>query len=454
MIAPKDQVIVGVSGGADSICLLFLLHELSMEMDFGLSAVHVNHQIRETAARDEKYVQDFCQKYQIPLHCESFPVLEIAKKTGQSVEEAGRSVRFQAFEKWMDDKRANKIALAHHIDDQAETVLFHLARGTGIDGLCGIRPVRDKVIHPLLCVTREEIEDFLKKEGLKYMTDETNAQDIYARNAIRHKILPVLEKQVSNKAKEHIATTSGMCLEASAYLEKQTQMAYEEYVCVSDNNVICVKNELMQADNYIQKSVIHKALAELSGSRKDIHAIHIQSVLSLFAKQTGRRIHLPYEICASKAYIGVELEKNTKTDMVFFEQKLIVDPKKETFYQIDQNQTIRMRVFEANKIDEVSQKTYTKWFDYDKINGCLTLRNRQSGDYLYVQEKMRQTLKAYMINEKIPQKQRAMIPIIADEDQVLWVIGYRISSYFKITKQTKTVLEITILGGKEIGRDS
>jgi len=456
MIEPKDKILVGVSGGADSVCLLFLLYKLSVVMDFEVFAVHVNHQIRETAPRDEAFVKELCERFNVSCFVESVPVLEIAKKQGISVEEAGRQVRFDAFAKYKKALRADKIALAHHKDDQAETVLFHLCRGCGVDGIQGIKPVRQDVIHPLLCVDRREIEDYLAKEKLTFVTDETNLLTEYSRNVLRHEVLPVLEERICKGSSAHIARTADISREAVDYLNRQTMQVFERTVSVEQEGFLV--NEMLFTEHaYIQKSVILEVLSKAAGSRKDISSVHIESVVSLFGSRTGSKINLPYGLMAEKGYEGIRIIKVKSISANHEEcyEQLILDADTNSGeYNFPDGTKLLLRVFEAEENMEVPQKTYTKWFDYDKIKKSLVLRTRQTGDYIYVAEGQRQTVKAYMINAKIPAAFRNEIPMIADGNHVLWMIGHRISSFYKITNQTKRVLEVEIPGGNEDGREN
>ena len=205
MLEKGDKVIVGVSGGADSICLLFVLIQLQKELPFELACVHVNHQLREADAdADETYVKTFCERYRIPCEIYREDVALIAKKRKQSLEEAGREVRREAFVKTLKRYGGTKIALAHHQNDNAETFLMNVARGAGLKGLGGIRPVNGNVIRPLLAVERGEVEKYLEEEGIVFCVDETNKSDAYMRNRIRNHILPYFEEQVNKRIVTHI----------------------------------------------------------------------------------------------------------------------------------------------------------------------------------------------------------------------------------------------------------
>lgn len=227
MIEKTDRVLAGVSGGADSICLLFVLLELQKELGFELRAVHVNHQIRgKDADSDQEYVETVCKEQGIDLVVYKEDVPKYAEKHKLTEEEAGREVRRFAFLRQMELWGGTKIALAHHRNDNVETLIFHLCRGTGLAGLAGIAPADGPWIHPLLCVDRKEIESYLEKRGISYCTDETNLDIRYTRNRIRQKILPYLEQYINRESVQHMART-------------MEEMTRGESICGKRSGTIC-----------------------------------------------------------------------------------------------------------------------------------------------------------------------------------------------------------------------
>ena len=208
MLKAGERVILGVSGGADSVCLLYLLKEWSLSCPCTLYVVHVDHGIRKEAGEDAAYVEELCRRLEIDYTLVKEDVPGIAKAYGLSEEEAGRKVRYDAFYKRAKEVGALKLAVAHNVNDQAETVLFHLFRGSALTGMCGIWPVREGVIRPLLCLERKEIESYLALRGIPFCTDRTNFEDTYARNRIRSHILPYAEEQISAGSASHIARTA------------------------------------------------------------------------------------------------------------------------------------------------------------------------------------------------------------------------------------------------------
>ncbi|MBO4289626.1 MAG: tRNA lysidine(34) synthetase TilS [Lachnospiraceae bacterium] len=235
IIEQGDRITVGLSGGADSVCLLLLLLELKQKYGLTLKAVHVHHGLRGAEAdEDEVFVRDLCERLGVPLAVRHADVKAQAERTGCSVEEAGRKLRYRALR---EEAEGGKIATAHHSDDNCETILFNILRGTGFAGLAGIPQVNGDVIRPLLHVTREQIEDYLKEKGQPYRTDATNASPAYARNRIRNELLPWLEREINAGAREHLLNLGKRAAEAEALIGGLAKSFYEEQAVISEDAV-------------------------------------------------------------------------------------------------------------------------------------------------------------------------------------------------------------------------
>lgn len=445
----------GISGGADSVCLFFALLELQKEMDFAFYAVHINHGYRgEASDRDEQFVRDLCEKYGVPLQVFSVDLESTAKKRKQSLEEAGREIRRELFEKEMQSRNACKIALAHHENDNAETFLWNLCRGCGLHGLGGIRPVNGVYIRPLLGMTRGEIETFLQKRQQPYCTDATNLETDYTRNKLRHLVLPVLEEQINRQTIRHMNTTMEELRELDDYVEMQVEAAYQ--ACVEkEQDEICLirKKPLLQYPELLQNKVIFRCLAETAATQKNLGRVHVEDVRALLEKQPGRSLDLPARVRAVREYEGVRLKKirYEKEQFVkdrYTEQNAVCLAIPGTTVLPEQNLKVTCRILEKNPLSEgtdIPQKTYTKWFDYDIIKKCLHIRTRQSGDWITVDGAgHRQKLKSWFVNEKIPYKQREEIPLIAEGNQILWILGYRMGSAYRISSETRRILRIDV----------
>lgn len=451
MIEEGDVVLAAVSGGADSLCLLLALHGLCAEMKFGLCVVHVEHGIRgEDSLRDAAFVEEICGEMHIPCKVCRCRALEYAGQHKLSVEEAARKLRYQLFDETAKAFGANKIAVAHNQNDCAETMLFHLARGSGLLGLCGIRPVRGQVIRPLLCLTRGEIEGYLSGEGRDFCIDGTNEELQYTRNKIRHQVLPLLV-QINTNAVTHMNQAAAFVAEAAELMEELSRQAAAKYICRYENK-ISISHVLLTEPPAVVRTVLYGILADAAQSSKDISRIHVQQLWDLFARQSGKETDLPYGLRARRTYEGILLqvgeEAQRRQELTPVSWEL---PPDGSLNISSYGYTIHTQIIEKMpQNEEIPKKMYTKWLDYDKIKNTTRLRTRQEQDYLVInRDGKRKKLKKYFIDEKIPSDRRERILLLADGSHILWVIGYRISEDVKVTKHTKRILEIRVDGGEK-----
>lgn len=428
MIYPNDHIVVGLSGGADSVCLLYLLCQIKKEIPFTLSAIHIHHGLRKESDREAAFVKELCDTWKVPCRIEKIDVYSYQKEHHTGIEESARILRYQIFEQEAVSQK--KIALAHHKNDQAETVLFQMFRGSGLRGLRGIQPVRDCYIRPLLCVTRSQIEEFLTKNEIFYVTDQSNFDTTYARNCIRYEILPIAEREICTGVTEHICASAESVNLALQYLDEEAERLFAEYIEPTQSGCRVAIDWLKNQHSYMKQELTYRMYSFCCQKKKDITRQHIQAVLGLLEGQSGKKISLLYQ---TKAYVDqhhLYLEK--ECDIPNPDIKEPIDP------------VVEMRIFSYEKDQNVPRGNYTKWFDYDKIRETATLRYRKSGDYFFCTKTARKKLQDYMVDEKIPLAMRDRIPLIADGDHIMWIIGYRISEYYKVTDETRQILEITM----------
>ncbi len=522
LLVPGDGVVAGVSGGADSVCLLFVLDEWRKRWGLRLQAVHVNHGIRPEAGEDAAYVGELCGKLGIPLTLVERDVRAEAAENGRSEEEMGRLIRYEAFEKAARETGASKIAVAHNANDQAETMLFHLFRGTGLSGLGGMRPRRDKIIRPLLCLERKEIEAYLAQKGVPYCRDVTNASDEYTRNRIRHHILPYAEEQVAGRCVAHMGQTAELLQELEEYLEGQVEEARRKAVreeawgateqseegargrAVQEVREAAAEPEeeawngqpgsgpsasvyrlnrsaFLALPQVLGKRLLLQLLKELSSSGKDIGHVHVEEVCALAAKAGNGSLDLPCGICALSQYGEVILyrhgtrngaETAGKAQNVLPEsvppcgpspvkaldssaprwKGVAVTPsllgEKELGVPVPGGKTLYFSVFPYEKNKNIPKNEYTKWFDCDKMKRPLLVRLRETGDFFSIRQKdgglAHQSLKQYMINEKIPRQERNRKVLVAEGSHILWAVGHRISEYYKVEESTRRILQIRL----------
>ena len=459
MIEPGDCIVAGVSGGADSVCLLLMLLEIRKVIPAEIRVVHVNHLIRTDAANDAEYVRKLCLTYELPFTLVEEDVEAMAHRLHISTEEAGRAVRYDAFEKELGAKKG-RIAVAHNQNDCCETVLFHLFRGTSLRGLTGIRPVRDRVIRPLLCLSRDEIETFLQERNVSYCIDSTNLEDNYSRNIIRHHILDTAVREVSPAAVSHISDACERVNEAYELIADITKQGFETCVTVTSKTVHIDQEKFQQLHRTIQGYVVMEALAQAAGSRKDLEAVHVRQVLGLMDSQCGRTIQLPYQLRARRDYTGICIyqEPERLTQEVVLSEIALSEEETEALMAgrelvifIGEHQKIRAKLIflENSGIDfkNIPQKKYTKWFDYGKIERNIVIRTRRPGDYLTINSmNQKKNLKAYFIDQKIPQEERDQFCLVTDGSHVIWIVGERISSYYKVSEDTKIILTLAFEG--------
>ncbi len=458
MLEKGDKVIAGISGGADSVCLLFVLLELQKQIPFEIIVVHINHGLRgEDADADEAYVKALCEQNNIVCITYLENVELIAKNRRQSTEEAGRDIRREAFYRTMEEYGGTKIALAHHMNDNVETFFLNLARGTGLKGLGGIQPVAGEIIRPLLCLKRQEIEQFLEEREIPYCTDKSNASDAYTRNRLRNHVIPYMENEINSNTVTHIYETMEQLRDVQNFMDEQKERYLQECVEWQDDRCTVLEKKFQPVPAVLKPLILKAVLGKMAGREKDIAAVHLQTLQSLFQKQVGRKIHLPYEVLAGRNYEGIYLKKKKQ---VLEDTSEIVIPilqagEKEQVILVGK-QKITCKIIEntANN-GTFPQKNNTKWFDYDIIRNGLIVRTRRSGDYITLDSgtSKKQKLKSYFINEKIPQEKRNKILLIAEskenenhknENHILWIVGYRASCMYQPGRNTKRILEIKL----------
>lgn len=439
-----DRIVAGISGGADSTALFYVLVTLREERGFSFSVLHVHHGIRgEEADRDEAFVLALARKYDVPARSVRINVPEEAKKMGLGLEEAGRILRRKALLDETDRLHANRIALAHHRDDLAETVLMNLARGTGLAGIAGIRPVSGLFIRPLLCVSREEIEAYLADLGAAFVTDSTNAENEYTRNRVRNEILPALEKYVNPKAGEHIARAAEEAARAYAYMERLALKRYRAKARIrtdaeGEREVLLPEELIAGEDPLIAGLCVRFSFSEITGTLKDITREHAESVLALFLRENGKEVHLPYGLRALRVPEGVLVGKLKKEEPAFEEIPLpvpgCVRAGEWTFYADFVPQTPQIP----------EEKKYTKWIDYDKIKGNPAVRTRRNGDYIVIHpDGRKKTISNLMTDSKLRRSERDRLPLVVLGQEVLLVPGVRTGESLRVDGGTVRVLRIS-----------
>ena len=450
MIQSGDTIVLGVSGGGDSMTMLHMLCKMREELQITLAVVHVHHGIRgKEADRDALLVENTCKNWNVSCNVYRYHVPELAAEWKMGIEEAGRAVRKEAFAKECEKLGVSletvKIAVAHNKNDLAETMIYNLSRGSGLRGIGGIQPVNGNTIRPLLCLERKEIDKYLEIEAIPYVTDSTNLEVDYTRNKIRHHIIPILEQEINTQAIQHMAEAAEKIMSADGYLCCVGEKLAEKY---RNGEMSYVLTEAFFAEEEIVKQyAVLSMLENIAGKRKNLTQIHVQQVMDSVAFQTGKYICLPYNIVVRKEYGHTiierkmyDVEKQVHNCEVMWE----IGEESGIYYPQDD---FCVKVFSYNN-QKICEKKYTKWFDYDKIQKNMSVRNRQPGDYIVIDKAgKKKKLTRYMIDEKIPQEDRDTVLLLASGSEIIWIIGGRISENYKITKESKRILEVRYQGG-------
>lgn len=430
IINENDRVLVGVSGGADSMCLLDLVYKFSKVVNFDFFAVHVNHGIRgEEALRDENFVKDFCEKREIRFICEKVNAIEFAKKHLKTLEQAARELRYNVFDSILTKLNADKLLVAHHKDDQAETVLMHILRGSSLKGARGMLRESENIRRPLLNFSRVEIEEYNNKNDIEYLTDSTNFDSKYTRNYLRNIIMPALKEIYPN-------VTTSLC----SFAEKCTKD--EDFICqtININRVKCKNGEVelkikdLGVHYSVASRLIKRACEELNVFA-DIEEKHINDIIKIKDRQNGKSINLPHDLIAYKNYDSIILTKNrfnkTKANIKF---------------KVGEQEFPNFGTIIVEKVREWDQNIFKRgelFVDLQKIPQNAVWRCRKTGDVFKKFGSGDKNLSEFLSDRKIAKTKRDVIPVLASEDKILVVIGEEISENVKITEKTKNIGKIT-----------
>lgn len=435
MFPQGTKLIVGLSGGADSVALLHLLHGLQTEYQWQIIAVHIHHGLRgQEADEDARFAEGFAASLGIPCIIKRYAVAEEARKRGLGEEETGRILRYAAFRELAG--KTGRIAVAHHRRDQAETVLMRLCRGTGLTGLAGMSPVRENICRPLLFCSREEIEQYCVENDLSWREDATNRQERYTRNKLRLRVLPLLE-EINSEAEAHIAQMAALLAVDEDFLEKQAEDIFAQVRLSVKDGELCLHREgLRMLHPAMQRRVLRKALGQFL--QADVSQAQIAALEELLEKQTGKSFDLPQGVRAENRYEALVLSHRKEKPQEGYCYALPVEGE-----VVIPERGIAVRLSLTEEFVENSDKTCTNVFDYDKINQTLFCRTRKAGDVIPL-ENGRKKIKELFIDKKIPRAERMIYPLITMGEEVLWVPGLRTSRAAAVDERTSRRIWIRI----------
>lgn len=496
VLLPDTAVVAGVSGGADSVCLLHVLLQLARQRSFSVFAVHVNHMLRgDESDRDEEFVRDMCAEWKVPLHVLREDVGAYAAKEGYSVEEAGRIIRYECFHKIMGERGAQYIAVAHHQDDQAETVFLHLLRGSGLDGLCGMDDISGFVIRPFLDVEKAEIEEYIERNGLRHRFDSSNQDNSYVRNAIRNEIFPLTEERTRFPVLASLNRTARLLKADKEFLSEMAQQLFHTMVRrTEENKVILDRIKFNTLHPSMAGRIIRLAWKELTGSAMGLEEKHVATVGKLsYTEGSGKRVNLPEGIHVVVEYdklVFMRMQTRHAAAQFCFRLSVpsVIDLPDGSVRFISCLYTAEEYQKKFGSLEKAKEESLTQIFDYDKINRGInktvtgldsvvppdreenrvsepakdraslqedtegrqlheftpmTIRNRRPGDTFFpYRSPGSKKLKEFFIDEKILRDERDDIPLLAVDQNIIWVVGLRTSELYRISENTGKVLHI------------
>lgn len=458
LVSPGDKVLLAVSGGADSVAMLICFTELQKKFKLKLHVAHLNHGFRGEESRgDAVFVNNLCEKLGVAATIENANLPEILSKTGESLQAGARRVRYQFLEKVAEQEQANKIAVAQNADDQAETVLINLLRGGGTSGLKGIPIKRDRIIRPLIEVTRNEIESFCKQHAIEFRTDSSNLKTVYLRNSIRLKLIPHLQEEYNPNLIENLNHVAKIMAEEDKHLTAETNAALEKMAVMAKHGIKVKLGPFLKLPLALQRRVVRmawqKSVSISGGESEGLQYTHVDLAIDLITKgQVGKKIDLPKRVNLNKGYddvyfqvaTGEKEEKNcdnSQLEPVSVPGNTYVESMNiNIIAKIESKSILCNENVKSNKREQVS-------LCYNMLaNKSLYIRTRKPGDKFYpLGMKGSKKLKDFFIDNKVEQSKRDDIPLLVTaSDEIVWVIGYRLDERFRVTTKSDKVLIIEI----------
>ena len=445
-----DRLIVGVSAGVDSMVLLHLLNVFRQPFDLSLIVAHVNHGIRPKESEAEaELVQKESERLGLTFEYGLFNAKEFQKTRGISLQDAARRIRFHYYGVLLQKYSANKIALGHNADDQVETVLLRLMRGSGLKGLKGILPIREgRVIRPLLEVWRREIESFAQEMKIPYLLDSSNLKENYLRNHIRLTLIPLIEREYQPNFKEIVLRTSGILREEDDYLERGAEEAYHEIVQEEKDALSFKLSKYQSLHPAIQWRVLQKMWIRMDKGGIEIEVREGIDVDQIYKKlgqfNPSFLLELSHGVSLEKRYDLVTMRKGWAKLVPPFEVELTV-PGRTYIEEIKRNVVIE-EIGRNDEIEDLYRLPDMALFDYQNLQFPLKVRNFRPGDrFQPLGLKGTQKLKEFFIDHKIPKFERPRIPLLISGEMIAWIVGYRINERVKVTEKTQRVLKAEVV---------
>ncbi len=439
-----ERIVIAVSGGADSVALLYVLLGMQSEWGFKLHVAHLNHMFRaEEAFQDAEFVRQLAQKHKLSYSIEEFDVPAFKRRHKLSPQAAARRIRYEFLDKVAEKIKAGKIALGHNADDQAETMLMRILQGTGQEGLAGIPPQRGKYIRPLIETSRRQIEEFLKQATVPFRQDASNLSPKYLRNKLRLGLLPQLEQEYNPNLRNSLNQLAQILRAEAEWQNRHIEQLLPQIATSASQAVVLKLEAFRKQPLAVKRRILRWGIAQLKGDLDEINFSHIEQLLKLINAERGHKVlHLPQQIVAQKDYQTLSLKRQAATGTAPVYDYPLSIPGITAIPDLDME--IEAGIMERAKLSDYPAGNEAA-LDLDKLKQPLSIRNRRAGDRFFPQgAKGAKKLKSFFIDHKIHLDQRDRIPLLVSRAEIVWVAGYRINERYKIRDDTKQVLWLQI----------
>lgn len=455
-IRPHDKILVGFSGGPDSVFLLYALNEISKKTGLKIGAVHINHCLRgQDALNDESFSQTFAKELGIPFFSQKIDIKAYAQKHKISEEDAGRKKRYEFFMKINKEQSFNYTATAHHQDDNIEQIIMNLIRGTGIKGLTGIPKKRGNIIRPLININKNEILDFLNFKKIDFCIDKTNFETDYLRNKIRNILIPQIEKEYNPSFKKSICRLKDIVASENDFMETHCKEIFDAISSKSEKKVIIDLNKFRLQHKALQRRIIRMAIQSANKTTLKIESEHIESIIKAAYSKEAKEIHLPNKILCEKYFDTMEikvmnhnLRSKNKPSPIFFHEKIDKCPETNIIVRYDSN--IQFEICSSIKnSDENNNNNYDLIeLAQNKIKFPLILRSIQPGDRFTPKNfRGRKKIKKILSENKLSPIEKQKTLVLESENKILWITQIAINSFGAEPKKgEKTIVIKKILG--------
>ena len=438
LIKKEDKLLIAFSGGSDSLFLLWFFNKFKLKYKISIAALHINHSLRgKESDEDEQFCAQYCKKNKIEFYSEKVDVKKLALQNNFSIEEAARNLRYNKLEEFANRINATKIVTAHNLEDNTETILLNLFRGSGLKGMSGIPTQRGNIIRPILSTSKKEILNTLKKHNLKYRTDSSNLENDYTRNYLRNEILPKIKEKINSSLDLNILRFSEIAKESNLIIESIAEEYYQRHV-IKINNEIHISDLLIKenSDKYFS-IVVRKSIEETFGTVPTF--TDVSQIRGLFNLQVGSRINLSEKLVAIKERTFVSIFKESELEKLDIKHKLFLNKE----IEVD-GKTIGAEIVDSF-VDNELNKNNIEYINGDFITFPLVIRKWKDGDkFQPLGLKGTKKVSDFLTDCKVSSLERKDILLVLDNNKIIWVVNKRIDESIKITKETKRIIKIWV----------